>query len=137
MALPMYVLTNDRTLNGAAALFYPGVQEMVAEKMQGDYFVLPSSVHEVLIVPDDGNMDFKELREMVKEVNGTQVQPDEVLTGEVYSYDRQNKKLMVAEERFFQKEDKRESIMDKLKTKGEEVKKTASDRKPAIPEPAL
>ena len=135
--LQMYVLTNDRSLNGAAVLFYPGVQEMVAEKMQGDYFVLPSSIHEVLIVPDDGEMDFEELRAMVNEVNETQVQPGEVLTGEVYSYDRQNKKLRIAEERFSQKEDKRESIMEKLKTKGAEIKNTASNRKPAISEPAL
>lgn len=136
MDLPMYVLSNDRTLNGAAALFYPGVQEMVAEEMKGDYFVLPSSIHEVLIVPDGGEMKFEELRAMVNQVNDTEVEPGDVLTGEVYSYDRENKKLMIAEERFSER-DKRESIMDKLKTKGDEVKNTGSNRKPAIPEPAL
>ena len=43
---PFYILTNEQKIDGAGVLFYPGVQELVAEKMNGDYFVLPSSVHE-------------------------------------------------------------------------------------------
>lgn len=123
----MYVLSNDRGLNGAAALFYPEVQEKIAEQMGSDYFVLPSSVHEVLIIPDRGDMDYRELRDMVNDINRTQVAPDEVLTGEVYSYDKESRQLMLASEReersqvVEKSDEKKSSIMDTLKAKKEEA----------------
>lgn len=97
--VPMYVLTNEINVKGAAALFYPGMQEWIGEQVAGDYFVLPSSLHEVIIVPDNGEMDFRELREMVQEINTTQLSPDEVLTNEVYYYDRESGQLCKAAEK--------------------------------------
>lgn len=128
----MYVLTNDRKINGAAVLFYPDVQEKLAGQMGGDYFVLPSSIHEVLIVPDQGEMDYRELKAMVNEVNETQVAPDEVLTGEVYAYDKESRQLLYASEKAERNhaaqkaEDKKPSIMDTLKEKKEEVMQNVS-----------
>ena len=84
---PMTVITNDRSTDGAAAIFYPGVMDQVGERLNGDYFILPSSVHEILVVPDDGNISFRELKDMVKEVNRTQVAPEDLLTDQVYHYD--------------------------------------------------
>ena len=84
---PMTVITNDRSTDGAAAIFYPGVMDQLGERMKGDYFILPSSVHEILVVPDDGNISFRELTDMVKEVNRTQVAPEDRLTDQVYHYD--------------------------------------------------
>lgn len=84
--IPMYVLTNTTNVKGAAVLFYPNMLEWLGTQMKGNYFVLPSSVHEVIIVPDNGEMDFRELKEMVQEINLTQLAPDEVLTNEVYYY---------------------------------------------------
>ena len=55
--------------------------------MKGDYFILPSSVHETLVVPDDGRVSLQELTDMVKEVNMTQVNPEDQLTDQVYHYD--------------------------------------------------
>lgn len=125
--LPMYVLTNDRTSEGAAVLFYPEMKEQIAEKVGGDYFVLPSSVHEVLIVPDDGIIDFQELKNMVNEVNQTEVSPMDVLTGEVYFYDKEAHQLTVASERAEKAEerntDRPMSIMDKLNTAKERITK--------------
>ena len=128
---PMYVLTNEDKLNGAAALFYPEVQEQIAEQMGGDYFVLPSSVHEVLIVPDNGESDYRELRAAVNEINGTQVPPDEVLTGEVYSYDKESRQLMFASEKTershaAERAEEKPSIMDTLKAKKEEAMQSVS-----------
>lgn len=94
--VPMYVLTNELNTYGAATLFYPGMKEWVAEQIGGNYFVLPSSVHEVLILPDNGSMDFMELKNMVSEINKTQVSPEEVLTNEVYFYDGESKQLCKA-----------------------------------------
>ena len=47
---PMTVITNNRSTDGAAAIFYPGVMDQVGERLNGDYFILPSSVHEILVV---------------------------------------------------------------------------------------
>lgn len=134
-ASPMYVLTNESKLNGAAVLFYPEVQEKIAKQLNGDYFVLPSSVHEVLIVPDQGNMEYQELKDMVNEVNATQVSPDEVLTGEVYSYDKESRQLMFASEKeersqaVEKTDEKKPSIMDTLKAKKEETRQSVSTGK--------
>lgn len=126
-SLPMFVLTNECRINGAATLFYPDIKEQIAEQLGGDYVVLPSSLHEVLVLPDDGHMTYHELKEMVNEVNQTQVAPDEVLTGEVYRYDKEHKQLVLASERVekghvsVKTEDEKPSIMDTLKAKKQEI----------------
>ena len=138
---PFYILTNDQKLDGAGVLFYPGVQELVAEKMKGDYFVLPSSIHETLIVPDNGMMDFEALRTMVNEVNQSAVHPAEVLTGQVYSYDCERGCLMTAEERFSQKQQEKtgekKGILEKLHEKKNAVQKNDLGSQKLKPEPAL
>ena len=63
--------------------------------MGGDYFVLPSSVHEVLIMPKSEDMDPKELRNMVQDVNATQVAEGEILSDQVYEYDAKTHKLSI------------------------------------------
>jgi len=132
--LPLFVLSNDRGINGAAALFYPDMKEQIADQMNGDYFVLPSSVHEVLIVPNNGVTDYQELKDMVNEVNQTQVAPDEVLTGEVYSYDRESKQLMFAGEKTREAAGKntnvKDSLYEKLKQAKENVEKEQKNRQP-------
>ena len=88
---PMTVVSNDRGVNGASALFYPGQLDVIAEKLEGDFFILPSSIHESLVVPDDGNFSYHELQNMVEEVNSTQVHPSERLSDEVYHYDSKDR----------------------------------------------
>lgn len=83
----MTIITNDRLVDGVSAIFYPGVMDLVGERLQGDYFILPSPVHETLVVPDDGRVSLQELTDMVKEVNMTQVNPEDQLTDQVYHYD--------------------------------------------------
>ena len=90
----MYVLTNSLRNYGAACLFYPHVLEMVGEMLKEDYYVLPSSVHEVIIVPESKALDADEMSEMVVEINETQVEPEEVLSDHAYFYQRDSKKLM-------------------------------------------
>ena len=80
----MLVLTNNVQLNGAAALFYPGVMDQAAERLGGDFIVLPSSTHEVIMIPADGMTDFRSLEQMVKDINRSQVAPEERLSDHVY-----------------------------------------------------
>ena len=79
MAVPLTIVTNEQTMDGAAVLFYPGYMDLIGEQLKGDYYILPSSVHEMLILPDDGGMTSHELKAMVVAVNDTEVQPAEKL----------------------------------------------------------
>ena len=81
------VVTNNENAFGASALFYPEVMEELARRHKGNYFILPSSIHEIITVPDDGKITYEELKEMVTEINHAQVSPEERLTDEVYYYD--------------------------------------------------
>ena len=72
---------------GAGCIFYPGFMEMAAEKMGGSFFILPSSVHEVILAPDNGNIPLWALENMVREVNASCVMPEERLSDTVYHYD--------------------------------------------------
>ena len=82
----MFVLTNDTKVNGAAAILNDDIRQEIAEKV-GDFYMLPSSIHETLIIPKDAGMEFKELEQMVQEVNQKQVAPGERLSDHVYEYD--------------------------------------------------
>lgn len=133
--IPLYVLTNESLYHGAAALFYPGVKEMLAEEVGSNYFVLPSSVHEVMIVPDNGMLNHQALREMVNDINQEVVRDLDILTGEVYYYDRKEKKLSIAgakKEREAEKIDV--SIADKLSSKQKNAKINEGNRKKAYHE---
>lgn len=95
----MYTATNQHKTDGAAVMFYPGFMDHVAKELGGDIFILPSSVHEVMIVLDDGNLDAQELKEMAVSINTSEVAPDNQFTNNVYHYDAQ-KKIFETVEKF-------------------------------------
>lgn len=92
---PMYVLSNRDRMFGAAAMIYSNRISLLAEKLEHNIYVIPSSIHEVILVPDMGNSDPDYLRDTIKEVNETQVEPEEVLSDQLYYYDRTEKKISV------------------------------------------
>lgn len=121
----LMVLTNTQGMHGAGALFYPDQLETIAQQMGTDFFVLPSSVHEVLILPDDGSQDLDSLQFMVREINRTEVAPEDRLSDFVYHYDAQDHVLERAEtfaERMAQKEQEAEKAVP------QEPEKTAEPR---------
>ena len=89
----MFVLGNEKKLFGAAAMFYRDTIEEFSDEMGKSIFILPSSVHEVILVPDDGLQEPEELWKMVCEINETQVEPEDVLTDSVYYFSRKCKKI--------------------------------------------
>lgn len=91
----MYVLTNKEKCFGAAVILYPHVLSHIAGLLQGNFYILPSSVHECILVPDRGQYSRLELKKMVKEVNEKQVEAEEILSDEVYYYDRKKAVLMM------------------------------------------
>lgn len=87
----MLVITNELGVFGAGALFCDGVMDQVAERFSGNYFLLPSSTHEWIAVPDNGMHDRKDLEDMVKSANRTVVDPADRLSNNVFHYDAQEK----------------------------------------------
>lgn len=84
---PMHVLSNERGEYGATVVLYPDVLGQVRKQLGDDYYILPSSLHELIILPKkDCNMDVKELKSMVRDINQRKVMPEEVLGNEVYEF---------------------------------------------------
>jgi len=84
---PMWVATVAGGLNGAAAVQIPEFMDQAAEKLGGNFFVLPSSIHECLFIKDDGEFQRPQLEEMVQSVNATEVSEADFLSDSVYHYD--------------------------------------------------
>lgn len=91
--LAMYVLTNRQKTNGAICMLYEGVMKKFAQKMDSDMYILPSSVHEVILVPALENIFEKELTNMVKEVNNEELDKIDVLSDHAYYYSREKDEI--------------------------------------------
>ena len=89
----MYVLTNQAKLNGASVMLYSDKIRELADRLHSDLVILPSSVHEVLILPDDHEQNYDFYRQMVEEVNTTQVEPEEILSYNLYRYSRKKEEI--------------------------------------------
>lgn len=88
--IPMYVLTNTMHFYGAAALIYPGVVSEFAESLGEDLYILPSSIHEVILIPRVSDLEKQVLEQMVQEVNQEEVEQEERLSDHVYCYWRES-----------------------------------------------
>lgn len=97
--LPMYVLTNRTGIFGAAVMMYPGVLQEVADYLEEDILILPSSVHEIIVMPLKENMHLEEMCELVKGINQTDVPKPDVLTDSVYIFRRESGKLEIVDDR--------------------------------------
>lgn len=84
----MYILTNTAGINGATTMIYKDVIRNFAKEHDTDFYILPSSIHEVILVPYEERISKEELKDMVGEVNCTQVALEEVLSDRVYIYRR-------------------------------------------------
>ena len=91
----MYVLTNHIRSGGAAVILYPGRLEAIGAYFKENYYILPSSVHEVIVLPESKALSKEEMECVIREVNETQVQAEEYLSNHAYFYDRVKKKISV------------------------------------------
>lgn len=90
----MYMLSNKNRCLGASTILYDGVLEKIGDMLKTNFYILPSSIHEVLILPEDLEMSQEELNEMIEETNHLVVEKEEVLSNHAYYYDRAIKKLI-------------------------------------------
>lgn len=106
-----YVLTNQEKMNGANALVCPETLRDVYDKLEEPYYVLPSSTHELMIIPESRGMDVDEMKNMLHDVNVSEVAPKDLLSFKVFRYD--GMKLSAAEElkKISEKKDKIKLMM--------------------------
>lgn len=81
----MYVISNEERVKGASCILNKeALKEFAQKKGVNQIYVLPSSLHDMILVPDNGEFSMQDLSEMVKEVNDTQVDPEEQLPSRAY-----------------------------------------------------
>lgn len=90
---PLYVLTNKERTQGAAMIARADVRKVIGDRFDCDYYVLPSSTHEVLVVPVNADVDLEMLSELVHDVNETMVSSQDKLSDKVQYYDRVKEQL--------------------------------------------
>ena len=89
----MIVATNESKVHGAIAMKATEKLVEIADRYEKDLAILPSSIHEILLIPIDENTNFETLNRMVQEVNATQVTPEEVLGNHAYRLNREERSI--------------------------------------------
>lgn len=91
----MFALSNKQHVNGCGCILYPHVLENFAQSIRSDLFILPSSLHEVILVPFIKETDADALAEIVKYVNRHELSQEEFLSDHVYCYSRAAKNIAI------------------------------------------
>lgn len=91
---PMYVLTNKSFINGAIAILDSNIQKKIASLLGGDYYIIPSSIHEVIVIPYD-LMETEELNQMIKDINNEFVSADDRLSNHAFKYNSETRKIEI------------------------------------------
>lgn len=81
-----YVLTNNTGVYGATCFLYDGILERCAKIFNSDFAILPSSIHELILVPIDNRITTEALNDMIKDVNKHEVKDEDVLSDHAYIY---------------------------------------------------
>ena len=92
----MLVLTNRSKVFGASEFLRKDILRKIAGKLQDNLVILPSSIHEVIILPEREAPSEREAADMVKEVNNTGLSPEEVLSNHVYRFDWEKDEVCIA-----------------------------------------
>lgn len=89
----LYVLSNRERIKGASVMLCPAVMEKVGKIMPEGFYIIPSSIHEVLIISKDLSPKSMSLGSIVREVNENEVDREEVLSDQIYEYDKEQGRI--------------------------------------------
>lgn len=98
--LPMWIFSSQDQLNGAAIILFNEYFSDLSETLDDDLYILPSSIHELLVIPKAQKMnayDIQSLKEMVLSVNQTVLEETEILSYNIYEYNRKENLISIAE----------------------------------------
>ena len=94
--IPMFVITNQCKMNGAGVILYPDCLQRIKEHLHSNFYILPSSTHEVIAVPTEYGTETQALLSMVREVNEDAVSVEERLSDNIYCFEDSELKLITA-----------------------------------------
>lgn len=94
--IPMYVLSNKNKIHGASAILYPNLLADFAKAVNNNLIIIPSSIHECILLPVNNTDEIEHIRMMIKEVNNTQLNAEELLSYNPYYFDKETGKLNIA-----------------------------------------
>lgn len=98
----MYVLSTNGPF-GATAMVYEDILKNFAEKVEDSFYILPSSIHELILIPKKNVTKVEFLASIVYEINRTQLEREEVLSDSVYYYDRDKERITMVTENINEK----------------------------------
>jgi len=124
----MYVLTNNCNINGACEVLNTKAMDEIADKLGGDFVVLPSSVHETIILPLDENMNSLELNSMIQEINSSVLDPKDKLSDHAFQYDSEEHELVRMDKMQERQQEKGEKNALKEEVVAEKPKKSLMNR---------
>ncbi len=90
-----YVLSNTERIEGAACMLYPDLLRRIADALKSSYYIIPSSIHELLLIPTAGFTERDEIKAMICDVNDTQVKPEERLSYSLYAYNKKENEVEI------------------------------------------
>ena len=93
--IPLDVLSNNKRDFGAISILYPGMLKLYAKRCGGNFFIIPSSVHEVLLMRDTGEENPENFKQMIAEVNDFHLPKEEFLSNDLYYYDSAEETVLV------------------------------------------
>jgi len=133
--MQMYVLSNEQNVNGASEILNQKAMDEIAEKLGGDFVVLPSSVHETIVLPLKDDMEPGVMENMVQEINSGVVSAEDKLSDHVFQYDSESHELVRMDKMEERKQEKETSVeksdksQDDRGDKKAEVKTAVKDEK--------
>lgn len=92
---PVFVLTNQRRVNGAASLLNHDLMKRIGMAFEDDLYIIPSSIHEVILIPSSQTVNRQKLDEITCNVNQTALDPKDFLSDHTYFYSRKLNEVMM------------------------------------------
>ena len=93
-SMPLYVLSNKNRIEGAGCMLYPDLMKDFSDTIGSSFYIIPSSVHECLLLPPKEDVQGGEIRNMIKEINDTQISIEERLSYSLYYYDKDEGRII-------------------------------------------
>ena len=88
------IATNESGIQGATVLLYENLIQNLAEKYNSNLYILPSSIHEIIVIPGNDDKNLSDLTAMVEDINKKHVSREEILADTAFYYDREEKKFV-------------------------------------------
>ena len=87
------MLGNRNGIKGAAVILYEGLLKEMAKSLESDLLILPSSIHEILVMAYDNEVDLFLIKDMVERINQSEIPLCDVLSNEIYRYSREKEEI--------------------------------------------